>query len=251
MISNTNDTKYAIKINDLSKSYSSGNHEQKKVFTNLNIKFEKGKIHCILGVSGCGKSTLLRIIAGLEPYNGGNIVFEDNLVKKNKGFLSMILQNNNLLPWLTVYKNIEFVLKATKNNGSIDNKIDELLEAHNLIEYKNFYPFELSVGLKQKVTLAKTIITKPNIVLLDEPFSALDFVSKSAIHSIFLNEFSKEKFTSILSTHHIEEAVKLGDYIHLLGKNNKYKKIKNILKSPRDSTDGYQDFIDFIAKEYM
>jgi len=86
---------------------------------------------------------------------------------------------------------------------------------------------------------------------LDESFSALDFVSKTKIHNMFLNEYSKQKFTSILSTHSIEEAIKLGDYIHLLGKGNTYKKIVNPLKKPRDKDIKYHEFLDFIKKEYV
>lgn len=244
-----NTTLYSIEIEKIIKNYSVNNKEKKKVFSNLNIKFEKGKIHCILGTSGCGKSTLMRIIAGLEKYEDGKIKFDKNL-DSNEIYLAMILQDNNLLPWYTVSKNIEFALKVTKRETNLENTINELLIKHNLIDYKDFYPHELSVGLKQKVALAKTIVTKPSIVLLDEPFCALDFISKSKIHDLFLNEFSQEKFTCILSTHYIEEAIKLGDYIHLLGENNNYKKFKNLLKTPRDKDPKYQEFVDFIINEY-
>ena len=237
-------------IENLTKKYRSGKIVKKKVFNNFNIQFESGKIHCILGVSGCGKSTLLRIIAKLEEIESGNIIFDNKLNNDNNIFISMILQENNLLPWLTVYQNIEFALKSCKLNTD-ESYIDKVLKKHRLLEYKKFYPFELSVGLKQKVSLCKAIVTKPKIVLLDEPFSALDFISKECIHELFLNEFSKEQFTSILSTHCLDEAVKLGDYIHLLGKDNKYTKIKNPLKLPREKDENYHQFLEKIKKLYV
>jgi len=243
-----NNNEYFIEIKNLNKSYSSGNKTNKIVFNNFNINFEKNKTHCILGVSGCGKSTLLRIIANLETYQNGKIKFNE---KKDDVFLSMIMQENNLLPWLTVYKNIEFVLNASKNGELQKEDIIKVLKKYNLLEYKDFYPYELSVGLKQKVSLAKALFIKPSLILLDESFSALDFVSKTKIHNMFLNEYSKQKFTSILSTHSIEEAIKLGDYIHLLGKGNTYKKIVNPLKKPRDKDIKYHEFLDFIKKEYV
>lgn len=242
---------YCIKIENLTKNYKNSHCLSKEVFNKFNIAFEKGKIHCVLGVSGCGKSTLLRIIAGLEEIDSGTITLNKELKNDNKIFISMILQDNNLFPWLTVYQNIELALKSCNIENLSEKYIDELLNKHNLLELKTFYPYELSVGLKQKVALCKAVVTKPKIVLLDEPFCALDFISKENIHNIFLNEFSREKFTSILSTHYLEEAVKLGDYIHLLGKNNKYIKIKNPLRYPREHDKGYQDFLELIKSKYM
>ena len=242
--------KNSIKVEKLCKSYTNGKKIKRKVFSNFNISFEKGKIHCVLGVSGCGKSTLLRIIAGLEEYESGKVIFDNSITKDKELFLSMVLQENNLLSWFSVYENIRLAIDATKMEIS-EEDIDSLLEEHGLIEYKNFYPHELSVGLKQKVSLLKGIITKPKVLLLDEPFCALDFVSKEAIHEIFLNEYEKEKFTSILSTHYIEEAVKLGDYIHLLGKDGTYKCFVNELKKPREKDKKYHEFLEFIKNEYV
>lgn len=250
MVNNMKKKEYGVKIEHLTKQYKNGKRVKKNVFYDFNIEFESGKTHVILGVSGSGKSTLLRIIAGLEETESGNIVFKEENKNVNNSFISMILQENNLLPWLTVYQNIEFALKAC-NLKSEESFIDKALEKHNLLEYKRFYPFELSVGLKQKVSLCKTIVTKPKIVLLDEPFCALDFISKEKVYEIFLSEFSEEQFTSILSTHYLDEAVKLGDYIHLLGADNKYIKIKNPLKYPREKDKEYNKFLEKIKKMYI
>ena len=239
---------YSVKISHLYKNYTNGKGINKKIFENFDMEIENRKIHCILGESGCGKSTLLRLIAGLEKYESGSITFPD-IDNKDEIFISMILQENNLLPWYSVYQNIELSLKSCHLYTSKED-IYEILKKHNLLEYKDFYPYELSVGLKQKVSLCKAINTKPKIVLLDEPFCALDFISKENIHEIFLKEFSKEKFTSVLSTHYLDEAIKLGDYIHLLGKNNKYIKIKNPLKKPREKDEKYYEFLEYVKGLY-
>ena len=240
--------KYAIRVKNVTKNYMNGKNIKQKVFKNFSIDFEEGAIHCILGVSGCGKSTLLKMIAGLENVDLGEIDFSKK-INQDSMFLSMILQENNLLPWLTVYQNIKFCIESSGVNYT-EEEIDNILKQYNLYEFKKFYPYELSVGLKQKVALCKTIMTKPKIILLDEPFCALDFISKENIHKLFINEFSKEQFTSILSTHYLEEAVVLGDYIHLLGKDNKYFKIKNPLKKPRNKDKSYSEFLELIKDKY-
>lgn len=241
----------AVNISNLCKEYDNGNNKNKKVFENFNISFENGKVHCVLGTSGCGKSTLLRIIAGLEDYNSGEIIFNKHQIDIN-----MIFQDNNLLPWMTVFKNVQFCyysyLKSKKikiDKKECHNKITDLLEKYNLDSYKDYYPYELSGGLKQKVALVKTLITLPNVILLDEAFSALDFKSKKDMHNLFMKEFAKNKFTSILSTHDIHEAVELGDYIHLIHNNN-YIKIENPLRPPRVKNQEFDSFVELIMKKY-
>ncbi|NMA50993.1 MAG: ATP-binding cassette domain-containing protein [Mollicutes bacterium] len=238
-----------LEIHNLNKKYKS-NKTQKLIFNNLNIEFESNKIHCILGKSGCGKSTLLRIIAGIEKYDDGNIIFNDT--KGEKLFISMVLQDNNLLPWLTVYNNIKFVLKSVnKNIKNYNQTIMDFLKKVDLTEYKDYYPYQLSVGMKQRISLLKALINNPNYVLLDEPFSALDYITREEMHDLFLKEYNNKKFTSIISTHSIDEAIKLSDYIHIIGKDGKYKKIKNTLKKPRDKDSDYITFFEYIKSEYM
>lgn len=241
----------AVNIIDLCKEYDNGNRKNKKVFNNFTVAFEKGKVHCILGASGCGKSTLLRIIAGLENYKAGEVLF--NCDSNN---INMIFQDNNLLPWMTVFKNIQFCyysyLKSKKikiNKKECYNDIIDLLNKYGLTNYKDYYSYELSGGLKQKVALVKALITSPNIVLLDEAFSALDFESRKEMYSLFINAFAKNKFTCILSTHNIQETVELGDYIHLLHDNN-YTKIENPLKVPRVKNQEFDNFVELIMKNY-
>lgn len=236
----------SIEVKNLTKIYNGKKQNKKIVFENLNITFESGKIHCLLGKSGCGKSTLLKMLAGLESFNEGDI-YIDNLKEKH---LSMILQDNNLLPWLNTYQNIEFAVKANKLN--IDKRdIDKILTEYELLEFSKNFPYQMSAGMKQKVSFAKAMITNPDLVLLDEPFCALDYISKENMHQLFLDEYIKRRFTSILSTHFIDEAIELADYIHIIGKDGYYKKIKNSLKKPRYKDGKYQEFLEFIKREYV
>ena len=235
-----------IEVKNLTKIYKGKKQSKNVVFDDLKITFERGKIHCLLGKSGCGKSTLLKILAGLENFNEDDI----NIVNLKDNRLSMILQDNNLLPWLNTYQNIEFAITANKSN--INKKdIDKMLTEYELLEFSRCFPYQMSVGMKQKVSFAKAMITNPDLVLLDEPFCALDYISKENMHQLFLNEYRERHFTAILSTHFIDEAIELADYIHIIGKGGYYKKIKNNLKKPRYNDDKYQEFLEFIKKEYV
>jgi len=139
-----------IKVKNLTKIYNEKKQNKKIVFENLNITFESGKIHCLLGKSGCGKSTLLKMLAGLESFNKGDI----NIGNLKENHLSMILQDNNLLPWLNTYQNIEFAVKANKFN--IDKRdIDKILTEYELLEFSKNFPYQMSVGMKQKFLLLK------------------------------------------------------------------------------------------------
>ena len=242
-----------IEIQNLSKSYRNNNNEQVQVFKDFSTQFEKHKIHCLLGVSGSGKSSLLKLISGLESPDEGNIVFDENKVKDS---FAMIFQENNLFPWLTVYKNIYLVLKSYYKSKkikidkkSIQNQIEKELEKYQLLQYKDFYPYELSGGLNQKVTLVKTLITNPSLILFDESFSALDYLSKELMHEFLISEFEKNNCTAILTTHDVREAVKLGDYIHIISRNS-YVKIENILKKPREENTEFEQFCSVIKNHY-
>lgn len=239
-----------IIVNNLSKSFSDKKRDNKIIFKNFDCHFKGGFVHCILGKSGCGKSTLMRILADLETFDSGNVSIFDK--KKEDYIISMILQENNLLPWLNIYENLKFATTNLSINDKEKNTIiTNILKKYNLLECKKFYPYELSVGMKQRVSLAKTLINNPNIILLDEPFCALDYITKDNMHEMFLEAYYNKKFTAIITTHFVDEAIKLADYIHILGENNKYKIIKNPLNHPREKDDKYQDFLEFIKNEYI
>lgn len=204
-----------IEINKISKSYG-----DVKVIDNLSFDVYNGEIICIVGTSGCGKTTLLNILAGLLDLTDGEIKYNFN--KNNIGYM---MQEPALLEWLNVKKNAQLgcILKNIKFDT---NEIDNLINKYGLSKFKNNYPKELSGGMKQRVSLIRTIATKPEILLLDEPFAALDYQSRLLISNDIYNATKENNITTIMITHDISEAISLADRIIVLS--NRPSKIKRI-----------------------
>ncbi|MGB6128749.1 MAG: ABC transporter ATP-binding protein [Psychrilyobacter sp.] len=160
-----------IKIRNLSKQYG-----DVSVFKNVNLDVKKGEFITLLGPSGCGKSTLLRCVAGLSESNSGEIIMNGEVINdtppKDRG-IGMVFQNYALFPNMTVKENVAFGLKIKKQDN-IEEKVKKYLDMVELNEREDYYPHELSGGQKQRVALARTLIMEPQIILLDEPLSALD-----------------------------------------------------------------------------
>lgn len=174
------------------------------VFKNLQLHIEEGKVYCILGPSGCGKTTILRILAGLESYDGGKVDLKDRSI-------SYIFQEPRLLPWETVRKNLELVCE----NEDL-KKIDEYLRAMELEAYALAYPKTLSGGMKQRVSMIRAFLYPHDILLMDEPFQALDIKLKEKLLREAYCFHKKKKNTMITVTHDIEEALFLGDEVIVL-----------------------------------
>ncbi len=197
------------------------------IFENLNYTFDNNKICAIVGKSGVGKTTLLRCIAGLnEPYMGRVIYVPQNtnpfdekckeIITKPDSRIFMMHQHHANFPWLTCYDNIMFPCKLNgidKSDSVIDLKIHQLLKDVGLEEYADKYPGELSGGMNQRLALARTLIMEPKVLLMDEPMSALDSITRSKMQEIILKMHEKTKNTIILITHDINEAKKMGDTI--------------------------------------
>ena len=199
-----------IEINNLSKEFSK-NNEKIKVLDNLSFDLYEGEFLAIIGSSGCGKTTLFNIISGLEKDYQGSINY--NLDKNEIGYM---FQEPALFPWLTIEKNANLTSKIKKVYNQ--NNIDELLDKYNLKEFKNKYPNEISGGMKQRVSLIRTISSKPKLLLLDEPFAALDYQSRLAISTDIYKLVKENNITTILITHDISEALSLADRIIVLSK---------------------------------
>lgn len=182
-----------MKIKNLYKSF-----ENKIIIDNFNIEIHNNKINCLFGRSGCGKTTLINIIAGILKFDKGDIT------DKYKN-ISVIFQDSRLLPWLTIKDNINIVS---------ENKTDYYIDIMELSEFKNYYPDELSGGMKQRVNIARALSYKYNLLIMDEPFKGLDINSKKKIMCIVKNELKGK--TSIFITHDIDEAVFLSDNIYIL-----------------------------------
>jgi len=189
--------------------YSMSNETE--VLKNVDLKLHKGEILAIVGPSGCGKSTILNIISGLlEPTKGEVVV---------KGKAGYMFQKDNLFEWRTIYQNITLGLEIKKiKDKKIYQRIDELLKKYGLWEFKNSYPNELSGGMRQRVALIRTLVLNPNILLLDESFSALDYQTRLLVNEDVYKIIKEENKSTIMVTHDISEAIAMADRIILLSK---------------------------------
>lgn len=202
-----------IEIRHLNKSYG-----ELKVLQNINLDIERGEFVSIIGPSGCGKSTLINIIAGLDQATNGEIKVDNKIVLGPSTERIMVFQNSSLFPWLNVYENISFGLKnICKDTLRIKEKVNEAIKKVHLSRFKNSYPHELSGGMKQRVAIARSIVMNPKILLMDEPFSALDEQTRILLHNELQKIWLETKKTIVFVTHNIREAVKLSDRVIIMG----------------------------------
>ncbi len=189
------------------------NYGDKKVLGGIDIEIEEGKITAILGESGCGKSTLLNIIAGKIKDYSGEIIFE----REHKKGISYVFQEDTLIPWKTVYSNLEFVLKGKVEKSELDERIKKYLKIVNLEGSEKEFPNMLSGGMKRRVGIARAFAFPSNYMFMDEPFEFLDVKIKEEIVGDLIKLQESEKKTIILITHDIDTAITLGEKIVVLG----------------------------------
>ena len=224
-----------LQINNLYKTYYTKKREI-DALRNINFKVEDRDFVAIIGPSGCGKSTLLSIIGNLEKPTKGEIIKKENLK------IGYMLQDDCLFPWLTIYENCILGLKITKSYTQENiNNVKKLLEKYDLKEFMNNYPKDLSGGMKQRVALIRTLALKPDLLLLDEPFSRLDYQMRINVSNDVLNIIKNENKTLIIVTHDIPEAIRLCNKIIVLSK--RPSKIKNIYDIKSDDYTKYYDKI--------
>ena len=234
--------KEMLKIRNLSKRYTSQNHEN-HILKDLNLTVYQNEFLCILGPSGCGKSTLLRCIAGFEEF-AGTIECNGNAVTKPSPERMMVFQDyNQLFPWKTVEKNIQYPLKMKGIRDKAKRKqiSDEYLKKVGLDGYQKYYPHELSGGMKQRVAIAKALALKPEIILMDEPFAALDAITRNNLQREMYRISAEEDVTVIFITHNIQEAITLGTRVLLMNKQGKIViDDENMIPKPvKPSSEGY------------
>ena len=190
-----------------------------QALNNINFEVDDGDFISILGPSGCGKSTLLNIMNGLLEPSSGNILYRGEDIKNNLDKIGYMFQKDHLFEWNTVWENVILGLKIKKQlNDESRERVNELLDTYGLIRFKNHYPSELSGGMRQRVALIRTLALKPEILFLDEPFSALDYQSRLLVCDDVYNIIKTEKKTTIMVTHDIAEAISMSQKVIVLSK---------------------------------
>ena len=220
----------AIEVKNINKTFKSKKTDQLSVLSDINLKVEKGELVCLLGPSGCGKTTLLRLIAGLDQPTSGEIIANGEKVTKPSGDRAVIFQQYSLFPWLTVLQNVTFGLEMTKKGTKAENieAAERYLTRVGLIDFKDSYPHELSGGMKQRVAIIRSLLNHSPILLMDEPFSALDMQNRHKLQEQLIGVWKRFENTIVFVTHDVDEAVYLADKIVIMGKNP--GRIENVIE---------------------
>lgn len=205
-----------IMVSHLKKSYVNKGKETVAV-ADASIEILDNEFVSIVGPSGCGKSTLLRILAGLDEATEGTAIVDDNLIDGPGADRGMVFQSYTLFPWLTVEENIHFGLKIKKMpKKQADEIVERYLEIIKLTPFRKSFPKELSGGMKQRVAIARALANSPKVLLMDEPFGALDSQTKSQMQLLMRQIWQVEKPTIVFITHDIEEAVFLSNRVYVM-----------------------------------
>ena len=203
-----------LTIDNVSKTYANGTHALERVSLNVNA----GEIVAIVGGSGCGKSTLLRIISGLETTSGGQVDVDGERITTPHPAVGMIFQEPRLLPWLTVAQNIAFGIDSLPKVER-DARVSAVLAKVGLADYGDRWPRELSGGQGQRVAIARALVARPSVLLLDEPFSALDAFTRLDLQDHLLDLWAETRPTLLIVTHDIDEALLLADRLVVMRPN--------------------------------
>jgi len=183
----------------------------------INLEVREGEFLCVLGPSGCGKSTLLNLMAGLDRPSSGNIWIDGTRVDGPGTDRIVIFQELGLFPWLTVRENVEFGLRMQGvGKGERRSRSERYLRMVHLSQFENSYVHQLSGGMKQRVALARSLVTEPDVLLMDEPFAALDAQTRDLLHEELARIWEETHKTIVFVTHNVREAVRLGDRVALL-----------------------------------
>lgn len=204
-----------LELNNVSKFYGKG-AEKTCVLNDINLHIEEGEFVAIVGFSGSGKTTLVNLISGLQDTSEGEILFKGKPVIDTSHERGVIFQNYSLLPWLTVYQNVEIAVKKTypdKNKKERDILIREYVEMVNLSPALDKRPKELSGGMKQRVAVSRTLSMDPEMIIMDEPLGALDALTRGNLQDEILNIWEKNKRTALLITNDVDEGIYMADRI--------------------------------------
>jgi NitT/TauT family transport system ATP-binding protein len=212
------DRNVAVAISGIGKQFPAGKGNFNQVLLDINVAIRKGEFVALIGPSGCGKSTLLRMIAALEQPSKGSITVDGNppaeLAPQHK--LGVAFQDHALLPWLTVEENVSLPFRVA--NRPVDGeRVSQLLELVGLSRYAGTKPAHLSGGMRQRASIARALVMRPSLLLLDEPFGALDAVTRRQLNIELQGIWAEYKITTVLVTHGVDEALFLADRVIVLG----------------------------------
>lgn len=208
-----------LSLDNIEKRFKIQGHEDYVAVTNVNLEIKKNEIISIIGHSGCGKSTLLNMISGLDVQSEGHILLENKEVKGPGPERAVVFQNHSLLPWLSVYQNIEMAVKKVMpelTSAELRERVEKFVSMVNLDHAKDKLPDEISGGMKQRVGIARALSIKPKVLLMDEPFGALDSLTRANLQEHLMRIQQSVKNTVIIITHDIDEAVLLSDRVIMM-----------------------------------
>lgn len=238
---------FSIECKNLSKEFRSQNGSIKPV-DGLSLNLKAGEIHAVIGESGCGKTTLLRLIAGLETPDCGSMSFSP---QGQVPTISIVFQEPRLFPWFTVEKNVALSVRHLSADEQ-NEKVRRVLELVGLSKCRELLPSQLSGGMAQRVGLARALCPEPDILLLDEAFSALDALTRSKIYPEFIRIHERQPVTTVLVTHDVTEAVLLSRNIYRLGKGRLLKTYCVDQPYPRTlATAGVGRLIEDILEDFL
>jgi len=205
-----------VELKGISLSYRTNDGTQLIALEDIHLKVAPGEFLCIVGPSGCGKSTLLHLIAGLHSASAGKVLIDGEAVEGTGTDRILIFQELGLFPWLTVAENVEFGMKMKGvQKSEREAKTDYYLRLVHLGQFKNSYTHQLSGGMRQRVALARALAAEPDVLLMDEPFAALDAQTRDLLHDELERIWAETGRTIIFVTHNVREAVRLGDRVAL------------------------------------
>ncbi len=204
-----------LQISHVSKQFLDSGGVNHFALEHIDLAVARHEIVALVGTSGCGKSTLLRIVSGLEPPSGGRVVLDGEEVRAPSASIAMVFQEPRLMPWLSVKENVRLVLLDLPRDEQ-EARIADVLARVGLQKFAAALPRQLSGGMAQRVAIARALVRRPAILLLDEPFSALDSFTRAALQEHVLALWQESRFTLIFVTHDVEEAVLLADRIVVL-----------------------------------
>ncbi len=210
----------SVTFNGVGKTFHSRTGEPRTVLRDVNLEVNPGEVLAILGKSGCGKSTLLRVTAGLDTPSTGSVLIDGSPVSGIDSRCAFAFQEPRLLPWRSLASNIALGFPRTASKSQVKEQIDQLLELVGLSDFAQHRPREVSGGMAQRASLARALARNPGVLLLDEPFGALDALTRIKMQDLLLDIHAAAPTTVLLVTHDVDEALQLADRVIVLGTEN-------------------------------